>query len=440
MRDDTDPVLDDEIDDEIEGEDDGNEGDVDDDNEIADDLVENEDAVSEVAHEPEVSFEPEWTDEPEPKSSSKSKKSSAKRAAASLPEPEVTEPAPAEERVVRYARLSEIRIEHKFWQNPRTRSGLEDAKIKALADSISARSTTDEAGVVTAGLQTPLDVVPIKSNGEVILLAIDGQRRTRAMEYLGLPSDTLVPVFYYKPDPVDWTPMVAAELLLEVVEMAATREGLSSFELAEVAARLRDSKDADTGKEYTMAKIAKAIDRSESWCSKMLGAMKAATPALLLKWKKGEVTDEQFKDLAATKEPSKQKAALEAVVEAKSSGDARGARSLAKEAKVIAKRDEPKPKKLAKGEQASLDTPPPMKPPPGAILDDLIRLSNERPPTHDYVRGIMDGIRYARGGVDPQNFSKPWSAYMALVTGEAPSKPKGKAKPAKAGKAKPKKK
>jgi len=379
------------------------------------------------------------TDEPEvPKSKNKgqSKKRASKPKSDSAPVAAATEEpaAPAEEREVRYERLSSIRIEYKHWQNPRQRTGLEDAKIKALAESISARSTTDETGIVTAGLKQPLDVVSIKANGGTVLLAIDGQRRTRAMEYLGLPSDTLVPVFYYKPEPIDWTPAVAAELLLEVVEMASTREGLSSFELADVAQRLRSSKDEDTGKEYTMAKIAKAIDRSESWCSKILGAMKTATPALLLRWQKGEVTDEQFKDLATTKEPAKQKAALEAVVEAKSSGDARAARTLAKEAKVIAKRDQ-KPKKPAKGEQTSIDTPPPMRPTPGAILDDLIRVADERPPTHDYVRGIMDGLRYARGAIDPKNFGKPWGAYMALVMGESPPKA-ARSKPVKAKKPK----
>lgn len=386
---------------------------------------------------PEVDAPLEEPAEPKSKNKGQSKKRASKPKPDSAPEPATdteASAAPAEEREVRYERLSSIRIEYKHWQNPRQRTGLEDAKIKALAESISARSTTDETGIVTAGLKQPLDVVSIKANGGTVLLAIDGQRRTRAMEYLGLPSDTLVPVFYYKPEPIDWTPAVAAELLLEVVEMASTREGLSSFELADVAQRLRGSKDDDTGKEYTMAKIAKAIDRSESWCSKILGAMKTATPALLLKWQRGEVTDEQFKDLAATKEPSKQKSALNAVIEARTTGDTRGARTLAKEAKVIAKRDEPKPKpkKPAKGEQTSIDTPPPMRPTPGAILDDLVRVADERPPTHDYVRGIMDGLRYARGAIDPKNFGKPWGAYMALVMGDAPTK----AKPAKAKKPK----
>jgi hypothetical protein len=60
-------------------------------------------------------------------------------------------------------------------------------------------------------------------------------------------------------------------------------------------------------------------------------------------------------------------------------------------------------------------------------VEDFLGLALKRPPTHDYVRGLMDGARWAVGLMDAAKFGKPWEAYMRHVQGEKspPSKIKG---------------
>ena len=60
---------------------------------------------------------------------------------------------------------------------------------------------------------------------------------------------------------------------------------------------------------------------------------------------------------------------------------------------------------------------PPRKPPPFAVVEDLVGTAEKRPPTHDYVKGIIDGARWATGLMDSALFSKAWHVYLGHVAG-----------------------
>ncbi len=354
----------------------------------------------------------------------------------------------APERVVRHVPYRDLYLEYKFWANPRSHTGLADAELGELAQSIKSGTTsggTEDDVKTYAGIMDPLDVVLIKSNGKVISLVIDGQRRHLAVGMAGLPPDTLIPVFDLEPEPVDWTRELADAYLVRALKKVGTRAGLSSFELSEAAQRLRGSRDPDTGKDYILAKIAAAVGRSESWVSRILAAREHASPKLLFSWKTGEITDEQFKDLAAVRDQGKQREEASRVVAARKEGDKTEARTLAKEQKIAAQAlaparpsSGPTPKTSSKapakavirGPQAALplpEVPKPRKPPPFAVIEDFVSLAKRKPPTHDYVRGLLDGAQWASGLKDPATFAKPWQAYMHHVQGTKPTK---KAKPA----------
>jgi len=363
-------------------------------------------------------------------------------------------------RDTRWVAHKDLYLEHQYWTNPRSVSGLDDEELRGIAESIRSGTVTDETGKVYAGIRVALDVVMVKSNGGFINLVIDGQRRHIACKLAGLPGDVLIPVVDLRPEPVDLTPELASELLIHALQSVAHRAGLSSYELAQNAAKLRVSKNPDTGKEYTLAEIGRAIDKSESWVSKMLAAMKHATPKLIACWRDGEITDEMFKDAAVVKSADNQEDIAKKAVDARKSGDKGSARTLAREQKLIAKQEEkaakpatgakPAPKaptpaakgkgekgehRVVRGPQAELPIAPSRKPPPFVIIEDTLDMAVKRPPTHDYVRGIMDGVRWASGLMDPGAFGKPWHAYLSHVQGQgqkqskAPSKapPKPKA-------------
>lgn len=342
-----------------------------------------------------------------------------------------------EARAVRYVRLGELVLDYKHWRNPRTVTGLDSESISRLAESIKARTVetaSDDGGnpVTYAGINDPLLVVQIAVNGGVTNLVLDGQRRHRAATE-ALHEDAMIPVIDREPEPVgEWSAGLAAKYLTEVLDMVGTREGLSGYEISESAERLRAMTNPDTKSEYTMEQIGAAVGRSASWVSKILKARSSATPRVMLSWKSGEITEEQFKAVTSERNPEAQDATQEAVSAAVRSGDKAGARALAKEQKERVKKaakaaheekaEKAKPakkkaKKKGEATQTEMPSPPPRKPPPFAVIEDLVTTADKRPPTHDYVKGIIDGARWATGLLDSAQFAKAWTVYMNLVAG-----------------------
>jgi transcriptional regulator with XRE-family HTH domain len=303
----------------------------------------------------------------------------------------------------------------------------------------------------------------VTHNGSWLSLVWDGQRRVMA-GLKELDDDAMIEVIDLSDDPVDLTPDKADELMIQALEVGSKRAGLASFELAEVAASLRAR-----GKK--LSEISDAIGKDESWVSKVLKARDHASPKLLFAWRKGEVTDEQFKELAQAKETDQDEITKD-VVNARQSGDKAEARAKVKEVAETAKqkRKREKEERLAKKHEAkaakaavkaaakaaktarrpavkdasvgagqlAMPLPEPKAPapqPPKKVtpskqtLIEMVELSGRRPPTHDLVKGIMLGVKYALGDCTPEDFGKPWMQYLARLGGTA--KPSTKARKAK---------
>jgi ParB-like chromosome segregation protein Spo0J len=343
--------------------------------------------------------------------------------------------------MTREVTLASLRNEHPNWLNPRLFTGLDEDKIDELA-----------ADIKINGVIIPPVVQKIRGakEGEVINLVIDGQRRNISANR-ALGKDAKILVQDLSEDVVELTPDKANELMLKALSIGSKREGLCSFELSSVAERLRNG-----GK--SLKQIGDAINKSESWVSKMLKARATATPALLTQWRKGEITDEQFKDLAAVKDTTEQEKHAAEVVQTRKSGDKAEARTRAKEIKQqAAPPKKPAPPEPKKGDKAApllngksthkpavagpqedmfKSTPAASAPPPKKVLgatrvamEALLDMAEKRPPTSDYVKGLMDGVRYAldEGAID--SWAKAWLQYVSRVGGggkKSKSKPKAK--------------
>ncbi len=368
--------------------------------------------------------------------------------------------------VPRWTRIGDLLLEYKFWTNPRTFTGLDEVAIQALANDILAKSSTTETAVV-AGIQEPLLVVQIRgANGDIDELVLDGQRRLRAAHVAKLGDDALVLVRDREPEPIEWSQAVSRKYLKEVLTVVGLRRDLSAYELSEAAQHLRGAKDLDSGKELTLAQIAAAIGRSESWVSKILTARTSASPKLLHRWKRGEISEEQFRDLATgIKAPEEQDKAAAEVTETRKSGDKGEARRNVKEqkerariadkekrdsvkkakadakAKAKADRAAAKASKKEKGKkpavmgpQADLPiaaapkpaapTPPKPKTMSPAIVEDLLEQARRKPPTHELVKGIILGIQAGTGRLDTGDLPKPWHTYIHHLSGTKPEKSK----------------
>lgn len=340
----------------------------------------------------------------------------------------------------RTAKASDILLEHEHFHNPRTFTGLDDDKIEALGSEIKEHGLLDPPTVQRIRLK----------NGDIVDLAIDGQRRILAVKEK-LPRGTEIPVIDLTDEPIELTPE-AGDRLVNIALQSLRREGLSSYELVAVAV---DKK----AKGKNLDEIAEAIDRSKSWCSRMLNAWERATEKLKLEWRKGKLTDEQFKDLAEVKEPEAQVEKAKQVVAARDSGDKAEARVLAKETKEAArsqKKADAAPAKVTNGvnhkppmpravtgeqqplfaSEADADASlkkaekkaPPFKVPSKLAVEELLALADKRPPTADYVKGILDGVRWREGFLEMTSFSRAWNQYVSRIDGKKPEKKKAKAR------------
>ncbi len=328
--------------------------------------------------------------------------------------------------------LSELRLDAPLWSNPREFSGLDTKQITAMGESVKSKGIVD-----------PLKVQRIiLDGGEIITLVIDGQRRVLgAREFLS--KNAPIPVVDIEDEPCELTPEKADELLLKALT-TLERESLSSFELSKVAERM---KARGHNGEY----IAEAIGKSTTWVSRFLKARAGASPGLLLKWRKGDITDEQFKELAEVKDEAKQVEAAKEVVQARKDGDKGEARMRSKEIKETA-RAEAKPvnganghshnttwdaatrKAVVKGPQLSLlkEDEPKEKVkkqavPARIVLEEMVALETKRAPVSELVKGIMIGVKYAIGLIEPDKFGKAWDQYLSRIEG----KPRKAAKKAK---------
>jgi ParB/RepB/Spo0J family partition protein len=330
------------------------------------------------------------------------------------------------------APLSSLALEHKCWANPRTI--LDDAKLGELGESIK-----------EYGILAPVHVARVMENGSIIHLVLDGQRRVLASSRV-LKKTHEVPIVYAWPDVIEeLTWEISDQLLTIALNIGNRREALSSYELVETAERLK-------GRGKNNADIARALNRSDTWVSRMLKARLSATPKLLATWRRGEVSDEQFKALATEKDEAKQEGATAEVAAARQSGDKGGARMTAREVQAASKPvKEPKAEKSTPAKPVAPSTTNGVKVPPAVtgpqeslpgvapvkkkllpvfVVEEMLDLRSKRPPVHDYVRGVFDALEYVLGDKQLAQFAKPWHQYIARHNGE--TKPAKVSKPARA--------
>lgn len=319
--------------------------------------------------------------------------------------------------------LASLRLEHPHWLNPRQFTGLDDKSIQEFGKEIKERGVLDPVTVQKV----------IGLNGVPYDLVVDGQRRVRAALEV-LPKTHKIEVIDRSDKAIELTWDESDEIMLEVLAMGQHRKGLSSYELSEVAERMRN-------RDRKIVDIAKAVGRDESWVSKILKARSTAAPKLMLAWRKGEVTDEQFKELAALKTSEKQEEAAADVIDTRKSGNKAEARTKLKELTEKYKQEERKAKKSDTpvktnghkpvtpadgGEQVEMwKAPPPVVEKkkstltPRHVLEEMVALADKRAPTSDYVKGLMDGVRYALGDLEANDFGKSWRQYLARIGGTA---------------------
>lgn len=360
--------------------------------------------------------------------------------------------------MTRLVAIKDLRTEYPGWVNPREFTGLSDKELDELAADIKTAGDAGEKGKII----DPPKVVQVRGpNGTIVELVIDGQRRVLAGSRV-LPKHTEIEVVDLEDEPIDLTPEKADELMSKAIRMFH-REGLSSYELSTVAERMRGN-----GRE--LADIARTLHRSDSWVSRMLKARSTASPKLLLAWRKAEITDEQFKDLASQKDKEAQDENTDATVENRLAGNKSEARSKLKELVESAKQKKAREKKekleakaaekaekvrqkadakqkaaeakaakkagkngkasaapVVTGDQQDLWKPPaekPKKPPaPNRVaLEEIVSLAEKRPPTHEYVKGVIAGVRYALGQVELHELGKAWASWISRLGGSVGAK------------------
>lgn len=319
-----------------------------------------------------------------------------------------------------------------YWKNPRSITGMSDEELREIGHDVKQRGQMSPLLVqrVTNGA-TDKDNKPLVQE-----LVLDGQRRVLGVMKECGKNFKLQVIDYDEANLIELNETSASQLLLDALA-TGHREGLSSWEQSETAERLHKSNKSH-------AEIGRAIRRSPSWVSRMLKARANASEKLMASWKKGEITDDQFKDLAV-EAPAEQPKAIKELVELRESGDKSEAFARQKEivATAKAKKAEAKPvkpekvakpgkaAKVAKPEKpAPAKEPTPAKP-TGAALADLLDMAAKHPPIHDYVKGVLDAVRYATGLMHTEKFAAPWKKWLARISGQRPTKKKVKAVKAK---------
>jgi ParB-like chromosome segregation protein Spo0J len=332
-------------------------------------------------------------------------------------------------------RVDQLKLSFGEFVNPRTITGLTKGEIAELADDIQAR-----------GLRTKPEVHKLTKDGEVHYVVEDAQRRVLALTKLGV-KEVEVSILSER----EYTPEVAAEMMMSALGNAMHREGLSSYEQAEAAARLLEGKkDQKT--------IGQALGRSKTWVSYMLNAWKKSTPELRAQWKAGLFTDEQFKNLADVPAPKQVEAAAD-ITTLREKGDRAAARKVAKEAsekeigkpvprkievvtwdpktkkEVVTKvsRAEAEKKGIVRTENAPTATPVPR--PPIRMVEEYAKLRKMKMkgPRDSYVRGMLDMAAFVVGELGQAKFEPAWAKFCTsmIPVHAAKTKPEKKAKAAK---------
>lgn len=252
--------------------------------------------------------------------------------------------------------------------NPREK--MDASGVRQLADDIKEK-----------GLLNPLQVWPTVKDDEPVYVLIGGFRRKAAIELL-LKEDAANG--FDKGVPVR---LVEGESLLHAKYNALAdniqREELSSFELAQEMARLKEM--GETGRD-----IAERLHKSETWVSRKLSSFAAAGKALRAAWKARKLSDDNVEDLAKIEDEEEQEKLVEQLVRARANG-----RKGKGKARAKARRRAGKIQKAGAKE-----------------MQEYVILTEEAPKDLRYVRGMHDAFSFAIGGIEADGFDKEWKSWF----------------------------
>lgn len=308
---------------------------------------------------------------------------------------------------VRIVKLKDLVLEHKFFTNPRTETGLDKESIEGLADSMKKHDLKDALTVVR--------FKDSEDDEEIKTLILDGQRRSKAARSLKWDE---IAVRDFTDDVVVMTKEKGIQLMLAMLRAGNERQPLSSPELV-AAARLLRKQGA------TVQKIGDSIGKDASWVTRMLAADESIDESIKKDWENGKIPDEMFKELAAIK-PAEQPLyykEFRKLREENKPGDARqmikeiAATQRAERAEADEKAGKKKPgRKPTKPAKAAPKADDRASRPSAAAVQELAGYAKHKI-VDPYTQGVVACARYCLGEISVRDFAKSFHRAIASLDG-----------------------
>lgn len=266
---------------------------------------------------------------------------------------------------------NELKLEGLGFTNPR--SFVNEESIRELADDIETKKAIVE-NIVAWRTEGP--------NGPE-LIVLDGKRRTLALDVLisegrskGLEESVPVVVF-------EGSKAEAQMMALSSIH----KEPLPTFDIAKALYELSENENVP------QKDLAKQINKSQPYISRLLTTYRKAGGDLLKVWRDSDIPLDTVMDIASIPEED-QIAAIKEQISTRSKGGKRAA-SEARAKVKSASGQNPRPSSKQITELL--------------VLGDTTNADNSSNP---YVRGLMDGLKFANGLVGLGEFENAWSKHL----------------------------
>jgi ParB/RepB/Spo0J family partition protein len=231
-------------------------------------------------------------------------------------------------------------------------------------------------------------------NGKAINVVVEGGRRLRAIGELVKTKKAgdlkgKVPVL-----------LIAAKTLQEARVVALVgnihRENLTSYEQAVGIQVLKEE-----GMEQKS--IASKLNKSPTWVSRQLSALRKSTELVQRAWKMGRISDDAVQDLVKLPHPEQDKRLQEILDQLENGKDANG--KTTREAKAAAR-------KTAKGDESGEESDEPKEikaaRPSADKLARYIEMCGKAKKKDRYLQGMLHAFKFMNGDLGPGEFDKEW--------------------------------
>lgn len=262
----------------------------------------------------------------------------------------------------------QLEVEGLGFNNPR--SFMDKSELRQLAENIR-----------TKGLLKNLLVWRHEDPERERLIVVDGKRRLSAIDMLieeGYEGDLInhIPVAFFEGS--------LAEARIAALSATVQHSPLSAFDFAKEMFELTENLG------MSQKDLAKEINKSQAWVSRTLTAFKKASPELLKAWKSADLPLDTVMDIANLPREAQADAIKEQVSIRESGG-----RKAAGEARAKAKSDT--------GQTAR---------PSSKAITQLLVLGENKPVESPYVKGMMDGLKFANGLIGLGEFEDDWTRFL----------------------------